>query len=58
MRQVLGRSEPFLLVDDIDERPTRGEAPAVFEEDRLPFLPVGGAKDRDVRGDQHVGHRP
>src|SRR5438132_1268986 len=35
---TLSQSVPFFLVDDIEQRLTGGKAPAVFEEDRFPFL--------------------
>ena len=46
------QSEPFSVVDDVDERLTRGKAPAVFEEDRFPLLAIGVpriATDLDTR---------
>src|SRR5580700_1466191 len=51
-------SEPFLLVDDIEQRLPGGKAAAVFDQHRLPFVAVGGAVDRNMRGDQHVRHAP
>src|SRR5580700_11982174 len=51
-------SEPFLLVDDIEQRLSGGKTAAVFDQHRLPFVAVGGAVDRNMRGDQHVRHAP
>ena len=51
-------SIPFFFIDDVEQRLTRGEAPAVFQQDRLPFLAIGCAEDRDMRRDQHIGHSP
>src|ERR1700730_13088209 len=51
-------SEPFLLVDDVEQRFPGGEAAAVFDQHRLPSVAIGGAVDRNVRGDQHVQRVP
>src|SRR5712691_3499897 len=51
-------SEPFLLVDDVEQRFPGGEAAAVFDQHRLPLVAIGGAVDRHMRGDQHVRHAP
>jgi hypothetical protein len=53
-----GRSEPLFFIDHIKQRLIGSEAPAVFDQQRFPFLAVGGAQYRDVRRDQHVGHCP
>ena len=52
------RSEPFLLVDDVEKRLTGGEAPAVFDQNGLPLVTIGGAVDRNMRRDQHIRHCP
>jgi hypothetical protein len=43
-RDLPARSVPFFFVDDVERRLTRGKAPAVFEEDRFPFLAIGGCR--------------
>jgi hypothetical protein len=53
-----GRSKPSPLINDVDQRLAHGEATAVLEEGRFPFLTKGRAKDRDVRRDQHARHLP
>ena len=52
------QSEPFFLVDDMEQRLTRGKAPAVLEKDGFPFLAIGSAEDRDMWRYQNVGHAP
>jgi hypothetical protein len=34
---TIEQSVPFFLIDDIEQRLTRGKAPAVVEEDRMNF---------------------
>ena len=57
-RDVFGRSEPLPLVDERRRFPAGDEAANVFQESLQ--VPLGDMRRgrRDVRRDDHIGHRP